>query len=41
METWTPAAVAELINDVGNWVCGSIVVYWVARGLTTWITGKE
>ena len=37
---WTPAAVAELINDVGSWIFGLIFIYQLARGLRTLITGK-
>ena len=40
MNSWTPSAVAELINDVGNWVLGIIIFYTVLRGMRTMITGK-
>jgi hypothetical protein len=40
MNTWTPAAVAELINDIGNWCNGLIILYAVVRGLRTQFTGK-
>jgi hypothetical protein len=40
MNVWTPAAVAELINDVGQWVLGLIIFYQVARGIRTQVTGK-
>ncbi len=40
MTIWTPAAVAELINDVGQWVMGAIILYAIVRGLRTQITGK-
>lgn len=40
MSVWTPAAVADLINDVGNWTVGLIILYAVVRGLRTQITGK-
>ena len=40
MNSWTPAAVAELINDVGSWVVGFIFWYGIVRGARTAITGK-
>jgi hypothetical protein len=40
MNSWTPAAVAELINDVGEWCAGLIILYGIVRGLRTQITGK-
>ena len=40
MNLWTPAAVADLINDIGNWTAGLIVLYAFMRGLRTQITGK-
>ena len=40
MTIWTPAAVAELINDVGQWVMGAIILYAIVRGLRTQITGE-
>ena len=33
MNAWTPVAIAELINDAGQWVIGLIVLYQIARGL--------
>ena len=35
MGVWTPAAVAELINDVGSWASGLIILYAVVRGFRT------
>jgi hypothetical protein len=40
MGVWTPAAVAELINDVGEWCAGLIILYAFVRGVRTQITGK-
>jgi len=40
MNTWTPAAVAELINNIGNWAVWLIILYAIVRGLRTLITGK-
>ena len=40
MTTWTPAAVANLINDVGIWIVGLIILYAVVRGLIKQITWK-
>ena len=40
MNAWTPAAVADLINDVGRWCTGLIILYACVRGLRTQITGK-
>jgi hypothetical protein len=40
MGVWTPAAVAELINDVGEWAAGLIILYGIVRGIRTSITGK-
>ncbi len=36
----TVSQIAELINDVGNWLVGMIVAYQLCRGLRTYITGK-
>ena len=33
MDLWTPAAVADLINDIGNW-------WAIVRGFRTLWTGK-
>ena len=40
MGVWTPSAVAELINDIGQWAAGLIILYGFVRGLRTQITGK-
>jgi hypothetical protein len=40
MNLWTPEAVADLINDVGNWCVGLIILYAIVRGFRTQITGK-
>jgi hypothetical protein len=37
---WTPQAVSDLINDVGNWFIGLIILFQIARGIRTMITGK-
>lgn len=37
---WTPNAVADLINDVGQWVMGLILLFQIARGIRTQVTGK-
>ena len=31
---------SNLINDVGNWIIGIIILFQVARGIRTWVTGK-
>ncbi len=37
---WTPEAVANLLNDAGNWAVGLVLLFQIARGLRTQITGK-
>ena len=40
MNIWNPAAVAELISDIGSWVAGLIILGGIVRGMRTLITGK-
>jgi len=40
MNSWTPAAIAELLNDAGSWAIGLILLYQVARGIRTQVTRK-
>jgi len=40
MTTWTPAAVADLINDIGNWTAGMIILWAIVSGFRTAWTGK-
>ena len=38
MSAWTPAAVEGLINDIGLWVCGAMIVYAITQGLRMMVT---